>query len=86
MANRFHPIQFHNPPREVPEAVALRSYEVYCALYGEQAAMVDAQRGFRGGFSISEHLGFLYAHSFPKEEWLARFEEALERRTGGSCG
>ena len=76
----FHPIQTNLPKQNhVPEAVALRAYEVYVNLYGEQPAMIDVEHGCRGGFSVSEVIAFLYAHTFPKEEWQIRFEEALER-------
>jgi hypothetical protein len=33
--------------------------------------------GCRGGFSAGELIGFLYAHSFPKEEWKDRVAEAF---------
>lgn len=80
----FHPIQTHDVAQRgagfVPAAVALRAYEVYCALYGEQPAMVDlAGRNCRGGFDVGELVAFLYARSFPKEQWRTRFEEALQR-------
>lgn len=31
----------------------------------------------RGGFGISELVAFLYARSFPKEEWHKRVQEAF---------
>ncbi len=58
--------------------VTQRAYEVYCHLYGEQEALMDlAGRGCRGGFSTGELIGFLYARSFPKDEWKARVDEAF---------
>ncbi len=77
----FHPMQTHNVQRSLPEGVVLRAYEVYCALYGEQKAMVDVARGCRGGFSVAEIVAFLYARTFPRGEWERRFEEALEKET-----
>lgn len=78
----FHPIQTHgsNARNYVPEDVALRAYEVYCALYGPQPAMVDVAKGCRGGFSANEMIAFLYARSFPRAEWQQRFDEALASR------
>lgn len=62
---------------QIPEIVALRAYEVYCEVWSPQPAMVDLEgRGCRGGFSVGEIVAFLYARSFPKEEWRQRFEEA----------
>jgi hypothetical protein len=54
----------------------MRVYEVYCALYSKQEAMVTGN--CRGGFGAGELIAFLYAHSFPREEWRARVWEALE--------
>jgi hypothetical protein len=81
---KFDPVEVHpvqNPrhvnhkPVVAPKIVTLRAYEVYCALYGEQPAMVTG--GCRGGFGIEELLAFMYARTFPKSEWRERFEEAL---------
>jgi hypothetical protein len=77
-----HPVQFGQStihPSEVarvPELVALRAYEVYCHICGEQPAMVDVEKGCRGGFSVGEIVAFLYARAFPKEQWRQRFGEA----------
>ena len=74
-----HPVQrSHSPPRDpsvAPQAVTLRAYEVYCALYGEQDALVTG--GCRGGFGLGELMALLYARSFPREEWRKRFDEGL---------
>jgi hypothetical protein len=81
----FHPVQTTDFCRRdfaqvVPAEVALRAYEVYCHIYGPQPAMVDlAGRNCRGGFGIGELISFLYARSFPKEEWRKRTEEAFAR-------
>lgn len=63
----------------VPEPVHMRAYEVYCHLWGPQEALITGW--CRGGFGTSELVAMLYAHSFPQEEWLARFDEALEGMT-----
>ena len=85
---RTHPVQFGqsrvhpSKPAQIPEVVALRAYEVYCKIFTPQPAMVDLEeRGCRGGFSIGEIVAFLYARSFPKEEWETRFEEAQRGMT-----
>ena len=81
-AIEFHPVQIGDLGRRprVPATVALRAYEVYCHLFREQPALVDlAGRNCRGGFGAGELIAFLYAHSFPKTEWQARFDEAMKR-------
>lgn len=80
----FHPIQINDvTPRGMavmPSYVTLRAYEVYCHLFGAQPAMVDLKgRGCRGGFGVGELMAFLYARSFPKDEWERRVKEALVR-------
>jgi hypothetical protein len=60
----------------VREEVALRAYEVYAHVFGPQAALITG--GCRGGFGCSELIAFLYARSFPQEEWRARVDEAFE--------
>lgn len=79
LTTEFHPVQtgeFRRNP-EVPASVALRAYEVYCHLYRPQPALVQGR--CRGGFSVGELIAFLYARSFPKEEWEARVKEAFRR-------
>jgi len=75
-----HPIQIertrNRQPGTAPQAVTLRAYEVYCALYGEQEALITGW--CRGGFGVGELIAFLYARSFPREQWKARMYEALE--------
>lgn len=76
-----HPVQNDGRMRRAPIDVTMRAYEVHCALYGEQKALVTG--GCRGGFSVGELIAFLYARSFPKAEWRERFEEALRKGEGG---
>lgn len=68
----------HNIPRDrpvVPKVVALRAYEVYSKVYSPQEALVTGD--CRGGFGVSELIGFLYARSFPESEWRVRWDEAI---------
>ena len=79
----FHPVQLSDIGRHpnVSSAVSLRAYEVYCHLFAPQPAMIDLKgRGCRGGFGVGELIAMLYARSFPKEEWKARFDEGLARQ------
>ena len=75
-----HPVQRKNLlPREkaqIGTRVTLRAYEVYCHIYGAQPAMIEGS--CRGGFGAGELICFLYAHSFPREEWRARVDEAFK--------
>lgn len=72
-----HPFQVlpYQSTGRIPKVVAMRAYEVYCQIYGPQEAMVTG--GCRGGFSTGELIAFLYAHSFPKDEWTKRVDEAF---------
>lgn len=73
-----HPVQSVPDPRgqsACPKVVTMRAYEVYCHEYGAQEALVTGW--CRGGFGMSELIAFLYARSFPKEEWSARVREAF---------
>lgn len=76
----LHPVQRAKEPQHVqafePQSVTLRAYEVYSHLYGEQRAMVEGP--CRGGFGASEIIAFLYARSFPKEQWRDRVDEAFK--------
>lgn len=77
----YCPVQINDMQRNpnVPLDVALRAYEVYSYIYGEQPAMVTGGlSGCRGGFGAGEMIAFLYARSFPKNEWRQRFEAALK--------
>jgi len=58
----------------------MRAYEVYRHIYGEQPALMTGD--CRGGFSAGELIAFLYAHTFPREEWKGRVREALAGMRG----
>jgi len=71
-----HPVQtVDHKGGKVSKNVTLRAYEVYCEVYAPQEAMVTG--GCRGGFSTGELIAFLYARSFPKEEWSSRVDEVF---------
>ncbi len=75
---KTHPVQKPNNHREqgcVPQVVSMRAYEVYSKVYGPQEALVTGE--CRGGFGVGELIAFLYAASFPNEEWRKRVDEAL---------
>ncbi len=60
----------------VNDNVYMKAYEVYCVVYGEQKAIIEGS--CRGGFGKNELVAFLYASSFPKNEWRQRVHEAFE--------
>lgn len=60
----------------VQDAVYLKAYEVYKAIFGEQESLI--QGDCRGGFGLEELTSFLYAAGFPRNEWRQRFDEAIE--------
>jgi len=73
-----HPVQTRQPIHSgarCPQVVTRRAYEVYCKVYGPQEALMTGH--CRGGFGAGELIAFLYAHTFPKEEWSARVDEAF---------
>lgn len=72
-----HPIQGLSTHAvvQLPKAVTMAAYEVYCHIYGKQEAMVTG--GCRGGFATGEIIAFLYARPFPKAEWSARVQQAF---------
>lgn len=76
-----HPVQARHTPTRVPKVVSMRAYEVYSEVFAPQEALVTG--GCRGGFSGGELIAFLYARSFPKSEWDARFNEALRGAENG---
>ena len=53
----------------------MRAYEVYCAVYAPQEALVTGH--CRGGFGVGELIAFLYAYGFPRKEWRQRVDEAF---------
>jgi hypothetical protein len=78
MSDEFHPVQLGDLlDRRLPKVVTLRAYEVYEAVYGPQPAIIEGS--CRGGFGIGEIVAFLYARSFPKDEWRRRVADALRR-------
>ena len=52
---------------KVWEPIYRAAYEVYSAVYGQQQDMIEG--GCRGGFSTGELIVFLYARTFPKQQW-----------------
>lgn len=75
-----HPVQASTTRgARCPTTVTLRAYEVYCHVHAPQEAMVTG--GCRGGFSSGELIAFLYAHSFPKDQWSDRVSEAFRGMT-----
>lgn len=78
-----HPVQNHFRPHasyRVSTLVTLRAYEVYSKVHSPQPALIEGE--CRGGFGVGELIAFLYARSFPKEEWRARTDEAFKGMTG----
>jgi len=74
-----HPVQStprNRKPATAPSVVTMRAYDVYCEVFAPQPAMVEGD--CRGGFSSGELIAFLYARSFPKDEWCARVREAFD--------
>jgi len=65
----------YNEQASVPKVVYMAAYEVYCYIYSPQQAMIED--GCRGGFGLGELTAFLYARTFPKEEWRNRTNEAF---------
>lgn len=77
MTIEVHPVQTTRPGKAVcPKVVTMLAYEVYCHVYAPQEAMVTG--GCRGGFSTGELIAFLYARSFPKDQWRSRVDEAFK--------
>lgn len=72
-----HPVQSHQGYAQgvCPQTVTLAAYEVYSHVYGPQPALITG--GCRGGFGTGELIAFLYARSFPKDQWRARVDEAM---------
>lgn len=79
-----HPVQTNvnrsTVQGKAPKTVTMLAYEVYCHVYAPQEALVTG--GCRGGFSTGELIAFLYARSFPKEEWSTKAHEAFEGMEG----
>ena len=76
---KFHPVQTHQGRQcrgKITTKVTVAAYEVYCHVYAPQEAMM--KDGCRGGFSTGELIAFLYAKTFPKEQWKNRVHMAFE--------
>lgn len=76
--NRKYPVQTKPVVHAVAKInglVMTAAYEVYCAVYGPQEALITGN--CRGGFGTGELIAFLYARSFPRAEWSKRVDEAF---------
>lgn len=72
-----YPIQIgYGQHGKVNAGVYLAAYEVYCQVFGAQDALVTGD--CRGGLGTGEIIAFLYARSFPREQWRDRVREASE--------
>lgn len=78
---RMFPIQSKQYTRgkqaQLAEPIYMRAYEVYSHVYAPQAALIDLERGCRGGFGLGELTAFLWAYPFPKAEWRKHVDEAF---------
>lgn len=70
-----HPVQTNPRGGYAPQVVTMRAYEVYCDVYAPQKALITGD--CRGGFGLGELVAFLYAHSFPEDQWRQRVDEAF---------
>lgn len=72
-----HPVQcnYRGHSGTAPQTVTMRAYEVYKEVHGEQEALITG--GCRGGFGTGKLIAFLYARSFPRNEWAERAREAF---------
>ena len=71
-----HPVQrssAHGIGR-CPVCVTAAAYEVYSHIFRPQPELAN---GGRGGFGVNELIAFLYARSFPRQEWKDRVDEAF---------
>lgn len=73
----YHPIQksIRRGQSFCSTKITLLAYEVYKEVYGKQESLITGS--CRGGFGIMELVAFLYARSFPKNEWRQRVDEAF---------
>lgn len=67
-----------NKSGKIPWDIHMVAYEVYCEVYGAQEAMIDHERGCRGGWGEGELIAFLYARTFPRKEWRRIVSNAFE--------
>lgn len=71
-----HPVQtVDGKGGRVPQVVTMAAYEVYSYVFRPQEALITGN--CRGGFGTGELIAFLYARSFPREQWSDRFHEAI---------
>jgi hypothetical protein len=77
LTDETHPVQTPccHKGGKASTLVTMRAYTVYCHVYGPQAELVTGD--CRDGFATTELIAFLYAYSFPKEEWRSRVAEAF---------
>lgn len=80
----YHPVQFEvygRKQKHIPRDVALAAYEVYCHIFRPQESMITGR--CRGGFGIMELAAYLYARSFPRDQWRTKVDEALDGMQSG---
>lgn len=74
---KTHPVQtVDHKGGKLNTHVTMRAYEVYSRVYGPQEALITGR--CRGGFGTGELIAFLYARSFPENEWRERVDEAMK--------
>ena len=74
------PVQTRQPIHggaRVNKHVYMAAYEVYCHVFQPQDALITGH--CRGGFGAGELIAFLYARSFPRDQWRQRVDEAFEK-------
>jgi len=77
---KLSPLQVHDTPKRVDRILTERAYQVYDHLWpGQPLDRMDQ----RGGLSIGELIAFLYARSFPTDQWRARVDEAIRAIAAG---
>ena len=75
--DKVHPVQtIDHKGGKLRTEVTLAAYDVYSFVFAPQEALITGN--CRGGFSTSELIAFLYARSFPKDEWKRRVNEAFQ--------
>ena len=77
-----NPKRYGQPTPQIAAGPYLAAYEVYCYVYGSQTSFTELRAmiegGCRGGFGVGEIIAFLYARSFPQEQWRQRVDEAFK--------
>lgn len=72
------PVQDDGAIRSLDRRIVERAYEVYNTLHPGQT-LDDLNR--RSGLSVGEIVAFLYARTFPRNEWAPRSNEAFNALT-----